>query len=141
MTVYMLDTNVLIALVDQEHSFASAARHWFNMTGSAGFATCPITENALIRIMSHKAYPSGLRPIGLLLQALGDLKGRPGCRFWPDDISLTGASLLRHGHLVKSAYLTDSYLLGLAVRNGGKLATFDRNLRGTAVIGGADALA
>ena len=141
MTVYLLDANVLIALIDQEHSFASAARRWFNLTGSTGFATCPITENALVRIMSHKAYPSGARPIGLLLEALGDLKNRPGCRFWQDDISLTDTTLFRQDLFSKSADLTDSYLLALAVRNGGRLATFDRKLRGAAVVGAEGAIA
>lgn len=140
MTVSLLDANVLIALADQDHLFAKEARDWFKTTGASGFATCPLTENALVRIMANKSYPSGARPVGLLLEILREYRKLPGHRFWPDDISLCDLELFSPEMLQRSADVTDSYLLALAVRNNGRLATFDRKLTGATVIGGPQAI-
>ena len=48
--------------------------------------------------------------------------------FWPDDISLADPDLFDHGRILGSKQITDVYLLGLAVKHGGRLVTFDRSI-------------
>jgi predicted nucleic acid-binding protein len=42
--------------------------------------------------------------------------------------------------ILSSRHVTDTYLLALAVKHGGRLATFDKRLKPDAVKSGADAL-
>ena len=53
MTTFLLDVNVLIALVDPAHIQDDNTHQWFSQTGNRSFATCPITENGLLRIVGH----------------------------------------------------------------------------------------
>ncbi len=46
----------LIGPVDQSHVGHEAAPHWFNTIGRSSWATCPITENGLIRIVGNPTY-------------------------------------------------------------------------------------
>ena len=57
MTRYLLDVNVLIALVDPAHVQHDQAHEWFARTGLKAFATCPITETGLLRIVGHPKPP------------------------------------------------------------------------------------
>ena len=45
MTTFLLDVNVLIALVDPAHVQHDAAHDWFGQLGYLAWATCPLTEN------------------------------------------------------------------------------------------------
>jgi len=56
-------------------------------------------------------------------------------RFWPDDLSLLDEARFRPALLQGGKQLTDVYLLALAVRNGGRLTTFDRAIPWKAVAG------
>ena len=58
MTTYLLDVNVLIALVDPAHVHHEPAHAWFSQQGSTSWATCPMTENGLLRIVGHPRYPN-----------------------------------------------------------------------------------
>ena len=49
----LLDVNVLIALLDAGHASHSAALRWFSANAAAGWASCPITQNGCVRILSH----------------------------------------------------------------------------------------
>lgn len=137
---YLLDVNVLIALVDPAHVQHEAAHAWFAATGRSAWASCPITEAGLIRVLGHPRYPNSPGPPAAVMPLLVDLRRQSGHAFWPDDISLTDTSLFDAAALLTASQVTDSYLLGLAVRHGGRLATFDRRITPTAVLGGADAL-
>jgi len=48
----LLDINVIIALLDRGHVMHGAARHWMERELHHGWATCPITQNGVLRIMS-----------------------------------------------------------------------------------------
>jgi len=138
---YLLDVNVLVALLDQEHIFHESAQSWFMTEGGDAWATCPITENGLIRILGRATYPEGP---GTPAAAAGLLKGMrrlAGHSFWPDEFSLFSHPSIRLSAIATAAQVTDTYLLALAVHRGGKLATFDRRLSPAAIAGGADALA
>ena len=140
MTTFLLDVNVLIALVDPTHVYHEPAHEWFALHGVKAWATCPLTENGVVRILAHSRYPnsSGTPAAAMLLMA--SLRALPGHAFWPDDISLMEAERIDASRVLASAQVTDSYLLALACAHGGHLATFDRRLVADAVRGGAQRL-
>ena len=137
---FLLDVNVIIALVDPSHVFHDRAHHWFEREGHKGWATCPLTENGAIRIMGHRRYLEGPGSPARAAILIGGLRETPKHQFWPDSISLLDASSVFIDKVTLSAQVTDTYLLALAVHNGGALATFDRKLSTLAVTGGAAAL-
>lgn len=137
---YLLDVNVLIALIDPSHVSHDAAHRWFAATGSASWATCPITENGVLRIVGHPNYPNSPGSPAAVAPVLMGLRALPGHVFWRDDISLTDTDLVDAAAILLPAQVTDTYLLALAAANGGQLATFDRRLSAKAVRGGKAAL-
>lgn len=140
MIPYLLDVNVLIALIDPAHMQHDAAHHWFAQTGSANWATCPLTENGLLRIVGHTRYPNAPGTPATVAGVLLALRALPGHHFWPDDISLMNPALVQAERLLSHTQVTDSYLLALARHHGGKLASFDRKLVTDAVVDGQAAL-
>ena len=140
MTAYLLDVNVLIALVDTAHIQHDAAHEWFAEHGRRAWATCPLTENGLLRIVGHPRYPNSPGTPASVAKILADLRALPGHRFWADDISIMDADRIDAAHMLHASQVTDSYLLALAQAHGGRLASFDRKLVVDAVCGGAEAL-
>lgn len=130
---FLLDANVLIAMMDQDHIHHERAHSWFAEMGHASWATCPITENAVLRIMGHRTYPaqhSGPWTVAALLAQLCQL---PGHLFWADSLSLVECEQVDTSRLTDSDQITDTYLLVLALHHGGQLATFDRRVITSAV--------
>lgn len=140
MTVYLLDVNVLIALVDPAHIQHDQAHDWFARVGRKAFATCPLTENGLIRIVGHPKYPNSPGPPSTVLQSLTAIRGLPGHTFWPDDLSIADAEVFATELLSSHSRVTDSYLLALAHAKGGRLATMDQKLATEVVPDGKKAL-
>lgn len=137
---FLLDVNVLIALVDPAHVGHDAAHRWFEEEGHRAWATCPLTENGVMRIVGHARYPGTPGSPAAIAPIVAQLRTLPGHVFWPDDISLVGTEHVDAAQILTSAQVTDSYLLALAVAHGGRLATFDRRLSPKAVNGGKAAL-
>jgi len=137
---FLLDVNVLIALIDPTHVGHDAAHQWFDAEGSRSWATCPITENGVIRIVGNPKYPNYPGPPSLVANIVSRLRALPGHVFWRDDISLVDAPILDPEKLLTPTQVTDSYLLALAAAHHGRLATFDRRLSTAAVKGGKAAL-
>lgn len=133
--VALLDVNVLVALFDAEHVHHEPAHEWFAGNRKGGWATCPLTENGLVRILSHSAY-SGTRdtPAGVRGR-LGAFCASGKHLFWPDGVSLRDERLFAWTGAVTHQQVTDVYLLGLAKHQGGRLATFDRRIPLAAVAG------
>jgi len=127
MTVSLLDVNVLIALLDPTHTFHPSAARWFRQHSSQGWATCPLTENSFVRIVTHGSYPSP-RTVADAIDVLEAARAQADHSFWPDDLSLADTAVIDPGHILSSGQVTDSYLLGLAVRAGGHFVTFDRRI-------------
>ena len=130
----LLDVNFLLALLDEDHSSHSQALLWWQSNRQAGWATCALTQNGFARISSQDGY-SGRRPLGVALEQLSRLVTLPHHEFWSDDISITDAQLFDHNYILGPNQITDVYLLGLAVKHGGRLVTFDRGLPLKAVRG------
>lgn len=141
MTCYLLDVNVLIALIDPAHLQHDQAHDWFGRTGHLAFATCPLTENGLLRIVGHPKYPNSPGPPSVVAHALRAMRQLPGHVFWPDTISLVQSDLVDPALLSSHGRVTDSYLLALARAHKGMLATLDQKLATDVVSDGRAALA
>jgi len=132
----LLDINVLIALLDPDHVFHDRAHVWWRGQAKSGWASCPLTENGVVRIMSNPAYSQVVkfRP-GELVERLDLFVSQSNHEFWPDDLSLRDETALVRDRLHSSRALTDVYLLALAVKHQGSLATFDQAVPVSAVRG------
>jgi len=139
-SVFLLDVNVLVALADPAHVQHDTAHVWFEREGASAFATCPLTENGLLRIVGHPRYPSSPGTPAAVAPTLAALRQLPGHHFWPDDISLMDSQRIHIQRLLSHGQVTDSYLLALAIAHGGQLATLDRRLVVDAVAGSAAGL-
>jgi toxin-antitoxin system PIN domain toxin len=139
-TTFLLDVNVLISLIDPAHMQHDQAHDWFSRIGRRSFATCPITENGLLRIVGHPKYPNSPGPPSSVAPLLGSMRTLPGHHFWPDKISIADDRHIDAALLSSHSRVTDSYLLALAQAHGGRLASMDRKLAVDAVPGGAAAL-
>ncbi len=111
MTTFLLDVNVLIALADPAHVQHDDAHAWFSRVGKRNFATCPITENGLLRIVGHPKYPNTPGPPSVVAKLLAAFRELPGHHFWPDNISVDDSARVEVGHLSNHSRVTDSYLL------------------------------
>ncbi|TLZ12344.1 MAG: hypothetical protein E6K34_17875 [Gammaproteobacteria bacterium] len=67
----LLDVNVLIALLDSDHTLHGTAMSWFAKHAREGWASCPITQNGCVRIMSNPSYPNAL-PVQAVMQRTFD---------------------------------------------------------------------
>jgi len=130
----LLDVNVLIALLDADHSLHERTTHWFGSRARAGWASCPITENGCVRIMSHPGYPNPL-PVRAVMERLAEAASGTSHAFWPDDISLLDRKVTDSTRIHGPRQITDVYLLALAVRRGGQFVTLDSSVSHDAVIG------
>jgi uncharacterized protein len=140
MTTYLLDVNVLIALIDPSHLQHDQAHSWFSHTGHRGFATCPLTENGLVRIVGHPKYPNSPGPPNVVVQSLAAIRALQGHKFWPDSLSIADEAFFAPELLSSHTRVTDSYLLALAHANKGRLATMDQKLATDVVPGGKSVL-
>ena len=131
----LLDVNVLIALLDDGHASHRAAVHWFRANAAAGWASCPITQNGCVRIMSHAKYPRA-HAVQEIVRRLREMTVMPVHQFWSDDVSLCDDHLIDPTRIHGLRQLTDVYLLALAVRHRGVLVTFDQAI-GLAAVRGA----
>jgi toxin-antitoxin system PIN domain toxin len=137
---YLLDVNVLIALIDPAHVQHDRAHDWFAAQGRQAWATCPLTENGVIRIVGHPRYPNSPGTPAAVAELMAVLLALGGHEFWPDDVTLLDTQRILPARLLDSSQVTDTYLLALAVAHGGQFATFDRHLVTDAVINGRQAL-
>jgi len=130
----LLDVNVLIALLDADHSLHARATQWFGEHARAGWASCPITENGCTRIMSHPGYPNAL-PVQAVMARLAEARTGGLHEFWPDDVSLLDIQVADSARIHGPRQITDVYLIALAVRHGGRFVTLDAAVARDAVIG------
>jgi toxin-antitoxin system PIN domain toxin len=139
-TRYLLDVNVLIALIDPTHVQHDRAHDWFAAKGKKAWATCPLTENGVLRIVGHARYPNSPGTPAAVAELITILCSLGGHEFWPDDVTIFDQQRIDTAHLLDSGQVTDTYLLALARAHDGQLATFDRHLVIDAVVDGSKAL-
>jgi toxin-antitoxin system PIN domain toxin len=133
----LLDVNVLLALFDSDHVDHARAHEWLDGQIDAGWASCAVTENGFVRIISQPRYPSPVAPteaIDLLERASADAHHE----FWPCDVSLLDATVVDGSRLHSPRQVTDAYLLALARAHDGRFVTFDRSVALESVHGARD---
>jgi uncharacterized protein len=130
----LLDVNVLIALLDQAHPHHDMAFAWLRANIKHGWASCPITQNGCIRIMSQASYP-GARPAAQIIEHLRGGLNHSAHLFWPDDASIVDPRIVDGTRVHSARQITDTYLLALALKHGGRLVTFDSGIALSAVKG------
>ena len=130
----LLDVNVLVALLDGGHLHHRAAMDWLAAHARAGWASCPLTQNGCLRVLSLPAYPNP-QPPAQVAERLAAAAGDRSHAFWPDSVSLLEPNRLRWERVLSTRHITDVYLLALAVQQQGCLVTFDRSVAIDAVPG------
>jgi uncharacterized protein len=120
----LFDVNLLVALLDEQHVHHTRAHQWWSAVREGGWASCPLTENGFLRVISQPTYPNPV-PVSAAHELLGRQMAETDHAFWPADISILDATVFNRDRLLGPKQLTDVYLLALAVRHGGSLATID----------------
>lgn len=135
MSGLLLDVDVLISLVREDHSAHRVVKRWFQNLNGRRWATCALTEASFVRVIANPRFlqiPPEVTEAIDMLQALVNL---PGHQFWAMDVPFGEAVERLQDKLFGHRQVTDAYLLGLALHKKGKLATLDRAVRNLA---GAD---
>lgn len=128
MSVALLDANVLIALMWPAHEDHDRAQEWFSRNAHHGWATCPFTQAAFVRIISNPAFsPDAVTPFEAT-KLLATNLGNPHHHFWLDEIAFERATEKFLKILTGHNQVTDAYLLGLAIHKKGQLVTMDRGM-------------
>lgn len=130
----LLDVNVLIALLDQDHTLHARARDWFEANARTGWASSPLTQNGCVRVTANPAYPNAL-PVAQVVARLREVVAGAQHEFWPDDVSLLDEGVADATRIHGPRRWTDLYLLALAVRRDGTFVTFDASVVPRAVRG------
>lgn len=125
---FLLDVNVLIATAWPTHQAHQKVQHWIGRHADEGWATCPFTETAFVRILSNPAFsPNAVTPSDAFALLQANL-GHPAHCFWEDDIGFIQATEPLLDRIVGHQQVSDAYLLGLALHREGKLVTLDRGV-------------
>ncbi|MGH9165831.1 MAG: TA system VapC family ribonuclease toxin [Acidimicrobiales bacterium] len=134
----LLDINVLLALLDSDHADHGLATAWLDREIGGGWASCAITQNGVVRILSQPRYPSPVAP-AVVSDLLEQACATKHHEFWTCEISLLDQLVIDRRRLHGPRQVTDAYLLALAVHNGGRFVTFDRSVVTSAVPGATPA--
>ncbi len=121
MASYLLDANVLIALLMPEHEHHDRASRWLVGLGTKDrVALDPVVQGSFIRyaVRAGVGAQQAAAVVGAACRTGGWL-------FWPDDLDYSDADLATvRGH----KQVTDTYLAMLAMRHKALLVTFDAAL-------------
>jgi len=125
---FLLDVNVFIAMAWPTHRAHRKVQQWLSEHALDGWATCPLTQTAFVRILSNPAFsPNALTP-GDAFALLRANLGHPAHVFWADEPSLLQAFEILPLRLIGHQQVTDAYLLGLSAHKKGKFVTMDRSI-------------
>ncbi|HUG54308.1 MAG TPA: TA system VapC family ribonuclease toxin [Vicinamibacteria bacterium] len=128
MRTALLDLNILTALLWPAHEHHEAAHRWFSARARARWATCSLTQLGFVRIASNPAFSRDALSPAQAVALLAENLARPNHEFWAERLQVPAALEGMEAALQGYRQLTDAYLLALASRRNGVLATFDRGL-------------
>ena len=131
----LLDVNLLVALFDADHPHHETSHDWFADNHANGWATCALTQNGLLRILANPRYGATLSRPADLVKALAQFCSSKHHQFWAESVSLTDRTIFNPSSIHGYRQVTDIYLLGLAKKMGGYLATLDSGIPLGAVVG------
>ena len=138
--VALLDVNVLVALFQPEHVHHDLAHDWFAEHRQDGWATCPVTEAGVVRLLANPRFHAGGVPVSTVVEKLRRLQSDRAHEWWPANISLADPKLFQLPAIRGHRQVTDVYLAGLAHSRGGRLVTFDGAVLWSAVAGAKPSL-
>jgi uncharacterized protein len=125
----LLDVNVLVALLWPDHDHYEAAHRWMAARGHTRWATTPIVQLGVVRILSNPAVSrEALSPAAAITLLKRNLESATH-EFWPDTMPISTAIERFDPSLQGHRQLTDAYLLAVASHRKGVFATFDRAVR------------
>jgi uncharacterized protein len=130
----LFDVNVLIALFQPDHIHHLRAHQWWEAHQHLGWASCPITENGFVRIISQPKYPMP-QTVSAAIKLLNLAKEATNHEFWPESVSLLNTALFDASGFTQHSQITDSYLLALAAKNKGRLVSLDQNIKTSTIVG------
>jgi toxin-antitoxin system PIN domain toxin len=124
----LLDVNVLLALAWPNHIHHHAAHRWFAENQSTGWATCPLTQLGFVRLSMQPAVVKVPVLFGDVMASLAQMTAHARHAFWPQENGLGDLQTEIRARVAGHHQLAGAVLLDLAIRNGGRLATFDRKI-------------
>jgi toxin-antitoxin system PIN domain toxin len=133
--VALLDVSLLVALFNPGHMHHEIAHDWFADNEAEGWATCPVTQNGFVRVLSNPTTEVSINRPSDLVDRLRQFCSSKHHQFWPDSLSFTDPKLFNPSLIRGYRQVTDVYLLGLAKKMGGHLATLDGGIPIGAVVG------
>ncbi|HEX3986748.1 MAG TPA: TA system VapC family ribonuclease toxin [Acidobacteriaceae bacterium] len=136
MPVTLLDANVLVGLLSEDSEFHNASQRWFMQNARKGWATCPFTQAAFVRIIANPAASRNVIRPAQAIDVLEDTLRFPVHEFWKDDLSMAEATPSFRNFLTGHQQITAAYLLGLSLRHKGRIVTFDRGIAALASAAG-----
>jgi len=125
---FLLDVNVLLAMAWPAHRSHEKVQEWLARHAQGGWATCPLTQAAFVRLYSNPAFSTDALSPAKALSVLESNIAHASHQFWADDISMAQAIKNVSGRLKGHQQVTDAYLLGLAIHKNGTLVTLDRGV-------------
>lgn len=129
MAVALLDVNVLVALAWSSHTQHAEARRWYRAHRRDGWATSTLTQAGFVRVSAQALGGKEPVPVADGLRILELALADRFHHFWPLETPVTGLLAEIVDRLRGPKQLTDALLLDLAIRRGGRLATFDPKIR------------
>jgi toxin-antitoxin system PIN domain toxin len=140
MTRFLLDVNVLVALVDTDHVHHDRSHEWFGELGDTEWLSCPTTQNGAVRVVSGPKYINGPVRVNDALESVRSITEQGNHVFVSDSISLLDESHFDSRHLLASSQITDVYLLALSAFHQSTFVTFDKRIRTSAVVSEAKSI-
>jgi uncharacterized protein len=128
----LLDVDVLVALLDGGHLHHGTATAWLSAHAASGWASCPLTQNGCLRILSLNSYPNA-QPMAVVAERLARATAGELHVFWPDSVSVLVPGVLRWDRVLTSRQITNAYLLALAASHDARLVTFEQGFSVEAV--------
>ena len=138
--VALLDVNVLVALFQPEHVHHDLAHDWFAEHRQDGWATCPVTEAGVVRLLANPRFHQGAIGVTAVVEKLRRLQSDRFHHWWEANISLADPRLFQLTAIRGHRQVTDVYLAGLAHSRNGTLVTFDGAVQWSAITGATPSL-
>lgn len=125
---FLLDVNVLLALLWPDNPRHSATQRWFRENHKKGWATCAATQASFVRLSSNSAFTvNALTPSGAISLLQKNMQ-HPNHEFWSESFPPTDLLEPFQGRIVGHRQITDACLLGLVIKKQGRLVTFDQRI-------------
>lgn len=129
MTRYLLDVNVLLALLWPRHESHGAAHAWFSKQGQRAWATCPLTQLGALRLLTNPAVTHGAVGATTALEVVAEATRQDGHQFWPLERDVAAGLMPIASSLQGNRQWTDTVLLGQAIERKGVLVTLDAGVK------------